>query len=309
MMWAVVIILGILAVPLTIEWMRRGVSDEQRRDAPGKFALLSQGSTHFAWLGPERGPVALCIHGLSTSSYVWRGMARGLALMGFRVLVYDHYGRGLSDTVRGTQDAAFFLRQLDDLLLHEQVDGALTVLGYSMGGAIATHFAAANPTRVKQLILLAPAGVHDIAGRQVRMARDWPVIGDWLFLLGYPYILRKGIRAEADLPGSVEGINDMQRAETDRRGYFPAMLSSLRGVLRDTTKEQHKAIAAAGVPVLCVWGEADDLIPVNSKDRLAKWNPQASQVVVPGAGHGLTYTHTDEVLEAIRASRGQNSDP
>ena len=99
----------------------------------------------------------------------------------------------------------------------------------------------------------------------------------------------------------------MQRAETDRRGYFPAILSSLRGVLRHTAKEEHEAIAAAGVPVLSVWAEADDVIPLSGKDRLARWNPQAMQVVVPGAGHGLTYTHTDQVLEAIRASRGQDT--
>ncbi len=304
MMWSLVILLGLAAIPLTIEWMRDGVSEKKRRAASGKFALLSQGITHYEWLGPERGPVAVCIHGLSTSSYVWRGMAKGLALMGFRVLVYDHYGRGISDNVWGRQDAGFFLQQLTDLLAHEQVDEPLTVLGYSMGGAIAAHFAATYPGKVKQLILLAPAGMHDIAGGKVAIARDWPVIGDWLFLLVYPRILRKGLRAEAHLPGSVDRINAMQHAETDRRGYFPAILSSLRGVLRHKTKEQHLAIAAAGVPVLAVWGQDDDVIPLTSKDRLAKWNPQARQIVVPGAGHGLTYTHTDQVLDALRGSRG-----
>lgn len=303
MMWVIVILLGILAIPLTIEWMRNGISTNARRETAGKFALLSQGTTHYEWLGPERGPVALCIHGLSTSSYVWRGMAKGLALMGFRVLVYDHYGRGLSDNARGRQDAAFFLQQLTDLLAHEQVDEPLTVLGYSMGGAIATHFAAAYPGKVKQLILLAPAGMHEIGGGKLRIARDWPVIGDWLFLLIYPTMLRSGIKAEVDLPGSVAGIGDLQRAETDRRGYFPALLSSLRGVLRHMTGDQHKTIHAAGVPVLAIWGDADDVIPLAGKDTLTGWNPDAQQAVIAGAGHGLTYTHTDQVLAAIRASR------
>jgi len=301
MMWVVIILLGIFAVPFSIEWMRNPVSDKQRREAPGKFALLSQGTTYYAWLGPERGPVALCIHGLSTSSYVWRGMAKGLALMGFRVLVYDHYGRGLSDTVRGTQDAAFFLRQLTDLLAHEQVDVPVTVLGYSMGGAVAAHFAASYPGNITRLILLAPAGMQDISAPWVRAVRDWPVIGGWLFLLTYPYLLRKGLEAEADLPGSVEGINTLQRAETVRRGYFPAVLASFRGVLRDTAEEQHRAIADAAIPVLCVWGEADALIELSGRQDLAAWNPQAQQAVIAGAGHGVTYTHTDEVLEAIRA--------
>ncbi|MEP1961544.1 alpha/beta fold hydrolase [Tateyamaria sp.] len=304
MIWVVVLALGLIAIPQTIEWMRHGVNAKRRADSPGKVKLLSQGETYYEWLGPERGPVAVCVHGLSTSSYVWHGMAKGLALLGFRVLVYDHYGRGLSEAVSGKQDADFFVTQLVDLLVLEKIDEPLTMLGYSMGGAVVAHFAARYPGKVKQLILLAPAGMHDIAGGKIKMTRDWPVIGDWLFLLIYPFILRKGIRAEAGLPSSVEDINALQHAETDRRGYFPAILSSLRGLLRHKTKEQHLAIAAMGLPVLAIWGEDDDVIPLSSKDALAEWHPQAQQTVIPGAGHGLTHTHTDQVLDAIKASRG-----
>ncbi|WP_415404876.1 alpha/beta fold hydrolase [Tateyamaria sp. SN3-11] len=304
MMWAVLILLGLIAIPLTIEWMRSGVDERARKDASGQFALLSQGTTHYEWLGPERGPVAVCIHGLTTPSFVWRGMAKGLALMGFRVLVYDLYGRGLSDRVSGPQDGAFFVQQLTDLLSHEKVQGHLTVLGYSMGGAIAAHFTAQHPGLVKQLVLLAPAGMHQIAGSKLRLVRDVPVIGDWLFLLAYPFELRKGLRREQDLPSSVEGINALQHAETDRRGYFPAVLASLRGLLRSPLEDQHRTIAAAGVPVLAIWADADEVIPLASKDILAAWNPQAQQVVIEGAAHGLTYTHTDQVIEAFRTSRG-----
>lgn len=303
MIWLVVILLGVLAIPVTIELMRSPMNETRQDKAPGQFALLSQGRTHFEWLGPERGPVAVCIHGLTTPSFVWRGMAKGLALMGFRVLVYDLYGRGYSETVMGRQDADFFLTQLDDLLLNQNVTDPVTVLGYSMGGAIATCFTAANPARVKQLILLAPAGMQELAGRQLTMARDIPIIGDWLFLAAYPTLLRRGIAAEAGLPGSVDGITDLQTAETDRRGYFPAVLSSLRGLLRHPLEEEHRAIAAAGVPTLAVWGTEDDVIPLACKDTLADWNLGARQSVIGGAGHGLTYTHTDAVLEAIRASR------
>ena len=299
-MWFVVLCIGVLAIPLAREWMRKDVSDAQRTAAPGQFAKLSQGTTRYAWIGPEQGPVALCIHGLSTSSYVWGGVAKGLARMGYRVLVYDHYGRGLSDTVPGLQDTGFFLQQLTDLLAHENVDTPLTVFGYSMGGAIAAQFVAAYPGKIAKLVLLAPAGMQDIGGGRLRIARDWTAIGDWLFLLVYPHLLRKGLQAEADLPGSVPGINALQHGETTRRGYFPAILSSLRGVLRGTAHDQHMAITATGLPVLAIWGQDDDVIPLRCKDTLATWNPSAQQVVVAGAGHGLTYSHTDQVIAAFQ---------
>ena len=303
MIWVLVVVLSVLAVPVTIELMRSPMNDARQDKAPGQFALLSQGRTHFEWLGPERGPVAVCIHGLTTPSFVWRGMAKGLALMGFRVLIYDLYGRGYSDTAMGRQDAKFFLTQLDDLLLNQNVTGPVTLLGYSMGGAIAACFAAANPGRIRQLILLAPAGMQELSGRQLTLARDIPVLGDWLFLAVFPTILRRGIDAEAGLPGSVPGITDLQHAETDRRGYFPSVLSSLRGLLRHPLEDAHRAIAAAGIPTLAIWGAEDDVISLGCKTTLAEWNPQAVQTVVADAGHGLTYTHTDAVLDAIRTAR------
>ncbi|WP_299555593.1 alpha/beta hydrolase [uncultured Tateyamaria sp.] len=304
MMWVTLILLGLLAIPVTTELTRSGMTDAVRDKAPGQFALLSQGTTHFEWMGPERGPVAVCIHGLTTPSFVWYGMAKGLALMGFRVLVYDLYGRGYSDRVRGKQDADFFDRQLTDLLTHENAGDHLTVLGYSMGGAVAAHFAARHPQRVKQLILLAPAGMFKLAGPKIALARDLPVLGDWLFLAAYPWQVRRGIASEAHLPSSVESIYDLQEEETGRRGFFPAVLSSLRGLLRTPCEDQHRVIAALGVPVLAVWGDQDNVIPLTCKDTLAEWNPAVHQTVIQGAGHALLHTHTDVVLDAIRESRG-----
>lgn len=157
MFWAVVALAVVIAIPLVIELTRKRMTQDTRRDAPGKFATLSQGVVHYDWLGPTRGPVCVCIHGLTTSSYVWGGLARGLALMGFRILIFDHYGRGYSDRPKAAHDDAFYLTELEELLAHENVGGDITLIGYSMGGAIATLFAANHPDRVRQLILLAPA--------------------------------------------------------------------------------------------------------------------------------------------------------
>ncbi|MEL7165279.1 MAG: alpha/beta hydrolase [Pseudomonadota bacterium] len=301
MTWVLVLLLGLFAVPLTIEHMRTPMTERRQAEAPGKLATLSQGVTHYAWLGPARGPVAVCVHGLTTPSFVWHGLAKGLALMGYRVLIYDHYGRGYSSTVVGLQDDAFFMTQLEDLLAHEAVDEPVLLIGYSMGGAVAACFTAKHPRRVARLVLLASAGMALVDVPVLRIARDVPVIGDWLFLAAYPIVLRRGIAAEADLPKSVEGMTHMMQAETTRRGYFPAALSSLRGVLRAPLAAEHTAIAATGVPVLAVWGEADDLIPPAAQDQLAAWNPDAAQAVIAGSGHGVTYTHTDDVIEQVKA--------
>ena len=49
-----------------------------------------------------------------------------------------------------------------------------------------------------------------------------------------------------------------------------------------------------------IWGETDDVIPLNCKDRLSEWNAAVQNHVVAGAGHTVTYTHTADVLNALK---------
>lgn len=300
MIWGFLILIVLFAIPVAREVTRPEMDHDARRGAEGHFAQLGRGVTFYEWLGPVRGPVAVCVHGLTTPSFVWRGLARGMALMGYRVLIYDLYGRGFSDRPQGPQDSAFFLAQLEELLEDQGIDGDITLLGYSMGGAIATGFAAAHPARVRQLVLLAPAGLGISAGRIGRFIVRTPVLGDWLMLAGFSGSHRRATERERHLPTSVQGIVDLQQRELQYKGYIPAVLASLRGILAKPMEDEHKAIARAGVPVLAVWGRQDDVIPLSALGTMAKWNRNARQEVVESAGHGLVYTHTEAVLAALR---------
>ena len=153
---------------------------------------------------------------------------------------------------------------------------------------------------------LAPAGMRHAVGPFVRLIRDVPLLGDWLMLALYPRLMRKGIDAERALPSSVLNIGDLQEAELEYKGFIHAVLTSLRGILRHPLQEQHKAIQEAGVPVLAVWGADDNVIPITAMGRLAEWNRTAIHEEIKGAGHGLTYTHTDDVLKILdqRLQRG-----
>ena len=297
---ALLILFLLMAVaPFVREILRPRMGRRARTSAPGNFVKLSQGTTHFDWLGPKEGPIAVCVHGLTTPSFVWQGLARALAGMGFRVLVYDLYGRGWSDRPGGRQNGEFFSRQLEELLADQGVVGEVTLIGYSMGGSIATVFAATHPGMLRRLILIAPAGMGHHLGRLARIASDLPVLGDWMFHVAYPRLMRKAIDQERHHPSSVERIYDRQAAELKWRGFVPAVLSSLRGILSDRLSAEHKAIAAAKVPVLAIWARKDTVIPITGLARLAQWNRHARQAEVADAEHAVTYTHTDQVAGII----------
>lgn len=271
-----------------------------RRDAPGAFVELARGTTHYRWLGGARGPVAVCVHGLTTPSFVWEPIARGLGRLGFRVLVYDLYGRGYSDRPRGPQDAPFFVAQLADLLESQGVEDDITLLGYSMGGAIAASFAATYPEKLRQMVLLAPAGMGHDLGPIVQLVKERRWLGGWLMHLMYGRSFRHGTEAERDLPSSIEGVVDLQQRELEFRGFVPAVMASFRGFLDENLEEEHREISREDIRVLAIWGREDEVIPITGMGKLAEWNRTARHEVIEGAGHALAYSHTDEVLHAMR---------
>lgn len=302
MIWFLVAVIGfaLLAHPFVKEWRKPAPDDAMRSRAPGAYANLAQGKTHYRWFGPEGAPVVVCVHGLTTASRVYEGLAEGLVADGYRVLVYDHYGRGFSDNATGLQDADFYVGHLNALLAHLGVTGPVTLIGYSMGGAIVTCFAARHPEMVERAILLATSGIGVSRSRILKLIRKSGLLGDWLMLRRYPDIHREGTEAERALPSSVSGIVDYQQAELNRRGFVPAVLSSLRGILSGSLEAAHRKIAAQKTPLVVILGREDALIPISALDNLAEWNPAACHAIVDGAGHGLPYTHTGEVLKALR---------
>ncbi|MEO3413186.1 alpha/beta hydrolase [Roseovarius sp. CAU 1744] len=289
-----------IAAPYLAERGRPRMGDHLRQQAPGQFVTLSRGVTHYQWRGPDDAPVAVCVHGLTTPSFVWGPIAEGLVAMGFRVLTYDLYGRGYSDRPRGDQDAAFFVAQLEELLENQQVDGEFTLMGYSMGGAISAAYAAKHPGRLHQLVLLAPAGLGHDLGPIARLVANRKWLGGWLMMAWYGRSYAQALEAERDLRSAIPGIVDRQKSELGYRGFRGAVLASMRGILDTEQEADHRQIAAAGTPVLAIWGRDDEVIPIAGKQKLTGWNPDAVNGVVEDAGHALAYTHPGEVIALLR---------
>ena len=267
--------------------------------APGRMADLSQGRTHYRWNGPLNGPVVVCVHGVTSGSFVWQPLIRSLNMMGFRVLSYDLYGRGYSDAPRGRQSTDFHLRQLTDLLADQNVEGPVTLIGYSMGGTIAARFAATHPDRVERLVLLCTAGFGVKLPRLIRWCARVPVLGDWWMGVLGGAAMRRDLRGKSyaeDFPN----IARAQIADTYRRGYVGAVISSARHCLSTRQDAAHRTIAAAGIPVLAIWGGRDGVIPDTAPGALAVADHHARHGTVDEADHALPFTHVADFIPTLQ---------
>lgn len=135
-----------------------------------------------------------------------------------------------------------------------------------------------------------------------QIIRHVPLLGDWLMHAIYPALHIRSTGRERQLPSSVPGIIDLQQQELRYRGFIPAVLASLRGILNEDFTEELRSLHSKGVPALAIWGQEDAVIPPASAGLLAERARSVRQEDIPGAGHGLPYTHTEEVLEIIAAN-------
>lgn len=153
------------------------LSDEENRklplpndNLPGARDVASPyGSLRVYEWGREDGPKVLMVHGITTPSIALGGVAHALADRGCRVMLFDLFGRGYSDSPADLpHDNRLFTTQIMLALTSSPISwtgtesGKFCLVGYSLGGGISAAFASYFPHLLSSLVLLAPAGMmHD----------------------------------------------------------------------------------------------------------------------------------------------------
>lgn len=149
------------------------------RDVPTPYGNIRV----YEW-GPEEGRKVLFVHGISTPCIAFASMANLLVeQQGCRVLLFDLFGRGYSDTPDPAffnQDVALWTTQILLVLASSPLawmgSSRFTLVGYSMGGGIGAAFTSYFPSLVESLILIAPGGLmrpHHIAASSKLLYGGW----------------------------------------------------------------------------------------------------------------------------------------
>ncbi|TKY88632.1 hypothetical protein EX895_002263 [Sporisorium graminicola] len=244
------------------------------------------GTIHYYEFGPEDGKKLLLIHGISTPSPAWSLIAPDLIKAGYRILCFDLFGRGYSDSPQVTHDAALFVSQITLLLAHLPQWDKFDLCGMSLGGSIASYFAHYYPHRVDRLVLMCPAGGTPNAELRpaIKIIRSY-LMPNWL--------LRRLLRFLPLLPTPPKGSLIWWQAEY-HPGYRFSFTSSLQDGPLFNSQEIHRAVVRHfGSRVRIIWGDKDDVVPMNT----AKHFGQIDLAVIPGAGHFMVLTHPEATVQ------------
>ena len=290
------IILLMLGAYLLADMRLKPLDETARTKAPGSFASLSDGQLHYVWDGPEDGPVIVLVHGFSTPHFIYQQNVEALTQAGFRTLRFDHFGRGWSDRPRTRYDVDFYDRAINELLSEVGVTEPFGLAGLSMGGPIVAEYAARYPERVNKLVLLVPAGL-DTAGADGASAAlmNTPLIGDWIWRMFGKGILLGDRQYDETNRAPEDRLQGDVTEQFEYRGYLQALLSTLRHMPMTGRENTFARLAATNVPVLAIYGEADETVLVSSAEKLRALIPEADIRIVEGGEHGLNYQMHDLV--------------
>eukprot|EP00405_Crypthecodinium_cohnii_P015147 CAMPEP_0206444578 /NCGR_PEP_ID=MMETSP0324_2-20121206/14993_1 /ASSEMBLY_ACC=CAM_ASM_000836 /TAXON_ID=2866 /ORGANISM="Crypthecodinium cohnii, Strain Seligo" /LENGTH=323 /DNA_ID=CAMNT_0053912623 /DNA_START=101 /DNA_END=1072 /DNA_ORIENTATION=+ len=283
--------------------------------APGKVINLTSGgnaATHYQLEGDERWPLVVLIHGIADFSYRFDSLSAALRQSNLRVLRFDAYGRGWSDTPAKCKfDLETHVTQLEELLsaLDLTKGGKCILMAHSMGGLTATNFSVRHPGLIAGLVLFAPAGI---------MAS--PVFGfSWAqsILRRFPSVVQR-VPAGDPPPGDWVSVKDdpqaKQYADWDlawlhagakKNGgkAFGGSVAEMPLVSNKACIEQ-LAQVQPGIQVLLFHADQDPMVVIKPKHidvyrKLLGENLESA--LISGGGHCFFIQEQDEVMPKIHS--------
>jgi non-heme chloroperoxidase len=266
--------------------------------------ILAQDGTEIYYKDWGEGPVVTFSHGWPLNADAWDGQMLFLAQNGFRAIAHDRRGHGRSGQASSGNDMNGYADDLAAVIEALDLQDA-TLVGHSTGGGeVARYIGRHGTARVAKAVLIAavpPIMVQSDANPE-----------------GLPLEVFDGLRAGLvadrsqfykDLAVQFYGAN-RPGAEVSQGVLDQFWLWSMQSGLKNaydsveafSETDFTADLAKFDVPTLILHGEDDQIVPVkDSAVKSARLIKGAKDVYYPGAPHGITATHQDQVNAELLA--------
>jgi len=266
--------------------------------------IVTKDGTEIFYKDWGQGPPVTFSHGWPLNSDAWDGQLLFLAQNGFRAIAHDRRGHGRSSQASSGNDMNGYADDLAAVI--ETLDlNDVTLVGHSTGGGeVARYIGRYGTTRVAKAVLIAavppimvktaanpeglPIDVFD--GLRASLSRDRSQFYKELALQFYG----------ANRPGAKvsQGLLDQFWLWSMQAGLKNAYDCIKAFSETDFTEDLKKF----DVPTLVLHGEDDQIVPVrDSARKSARIIKGAKDIYYPGAPHGITATHQDQINTELLA--------
>ena len=274
--------------------------------APSQFVVIDGMDVHYRDEGIQTDSIPIVlIHGTGASLHTFEDWSKGLVSTR-RVISMDLPGYGLTGAFPNrdyTSDnyVAFIKDFLDALQIEKCILG-----GNSLGGRIAWNFTAAHPERVDQLILIDASG-YPAKSNSVPLAfrlAQVPIVKNLFTFVTPPFIARSSIKnVYADKSKVTDELAQRYFDLTLRKGNRQAFVDKLNTSVDTTAYHQIKSISQR---TLILWGEEDNLIPIEQAYRFHEDLPNDTLVILKHVGHMPMEESPQESLEVLLSFLGED---
>ena len=244
------------------------------------------------YLEAGRGAPVILLHGTGGEGARWTPQLQGLS-SDFRVIALDQIGFGQSDKPMTNYHSGVFAGFLAGFMKAIGVPKA-SLIGQSMGAAVALSLAVEKPEMVERLVLVNGGGFRtgprttppDWHARQIANAGTLAESREYMEKLYFDHSFVTDKLVEQNL---------MQRL---RSAYtIESMQNAADRGLGGVSEDEVRGIKA---PTLLVWGANDKLSPPANADKLNAVIKGSRKVLIDKAGHYPFLEHPDKFNQVVR---------
>lgn len=199
----------------------------------------------------------------------------------------SHLKRDHLKTFNVDEAISFFESQYESLI---KKYGTIDIMGFSMGGAIATYLASKG--NVENLILLAPANDY--------LNGHFPISKLKLFL---DYLLSTMSLESKDIKTYrkelfIDGLKDSQKSlDVALKKLLPNYTIHSLLTFKDVIKYCNSHIDSIDSDTLIIYGTVDQLVPKSCIKHVARHCKQSKTVILPGISHLMLNSNNYEVVK------------
>lgn len=268
-------------------------------NASSQFISLMGMQVHYRIEGPAADSIPiLLLHGTSSSLHTWDSLT-AILKKEKRIVRLDLPAFGLTGPNMNNQyNYRFYSQFLDSFLMRTHIKRCI-VIGNSLGGGIAWHFALDFPSRVHQLVLIDASGYPKTTekGSIGFTIANTPIINNLLLFVSPKFLIKKSLAAVFYNPAlineeKIERYHDMVLREGNRK----ATLS----IFKNPFQQETTRIKNITQPTCIIWGAADALISVKNA-QLFQSDIKGSKVfILEKVGHVPMEESPEQVGEIIK---------